>query len=72
MGRDGPTTKDRRVSGLGKGTVLIGGTVSPTITGSQDIVNPHGSNGSVEVRDTQIFNTSIDGNLSKNEYSTPI
>ena len=57
------------------GSVLIGGnTVSPTwgIMGSQDILSKHGSTGSVEIRDIQKFNTSIDKNLDKNGDSTPI
>ena len=67
--------QDKNVSGMGKGTVLIGGTtVSPTcgIIGSHDIVSIHGATGSVETWDTQKFNTSIDGNLADNGDYTPI
>ena len=71
-GRNVTTPRDREVSGLGKGPVFIGGIVPPTRTGSPEIVNPHGSAGSVGVMDTQIFNTSIDRNLAKNGDSTPI
>ena len=39
--------------------------------GSQKIVNPHGYTGSVEVGDTQIFDTSVDENLAENGDSTP-
>ena len=71
-GRDCATPQDGHVSGPGKGPVLIGVTISPTITSIQDNINPHGSTGSVEVRDTQIFNSSVDGNLAKNVDYTPI
>ena len=63
--------RDGNVSRLGKGPVLIEAIISPTRMGSQEIINPHRSTGYVEVRDTQIFNTSIDGNLAENGYSTP-
>ena len=72
-GRDGTTPRDRNFYGPVKWSVLIGvTTVSPTIIRSQDIDNPHGSTGSVEVGDTQIFDTSIDGNLAENGNSMPI
>ena len=68
-GRDG-IIKDHCDIAVGsswmKSPVLIGGTtVSPTsgIMGSHDIVSIHGSTGSVEVRDAQNLNNSIDGNL---------
>ena len=53
--------------------VLIGcGTnVSPTRTGIQEIVRPKRPTGSVEVRNTQMFNTSINGNSAKKEDPTP-
>ena len=67
------TRWDGNISEPGKGPVMIGGTTAfPTRTIIQDIVNPHGSTGSVEVGDTKIFDTSIDGNLVKNGDSTPI
>ena len=72
MGRDGTTPRYGNVTGAVKGPVLIGGTVPLTITGGQEIFNPRGSTGSVGVKDTQIFNTSIDGNLAKNGDYTPI
>ena len=52
--------------------VLIGGvtTVSPTRTGIQEIGNPKGPTGSMEVRNAQIFHTSINGDLTKNGDST--
>ena len=40
--------------------------------GSQEIVSIHGYTCSVEVADTQTFDTSINGNLAKNGDSTPI
>ena len=54
--------------------VLIDGgtTIFQTRTGSQDIVIPKGPTGSVEVKNTQRFNTSNNGNLDKNRDSTPI
>ena len=53
--------------------VLIGGpTISPTRTGSQEIVSPHGTTDSVEVGNTQIFNTSINGHLAEDGNSTPV
>ena len=54
--------------------LIVGNTASPTcdIMGSQKIISIHGSTGSVEVRDTQKFNTSIDGNLAKDGDSTSI
>ena len=53
--------------------VLIGGgtTISPTKTGIQEIVSPKGPTGSVEVKNAQPFNTSINGNYTKNGYPTP-
>ena len=71
-GRYGTTPQDRDISGPGNGTVLIGVNVSPTRTGSQYIVNPHGSTVYVEVKDTQIFHTSIDENLANDGDYTPI
>ena len=55
-----------------KSPVLIGTTVSPTITGSQDIFRLHRYTSSMEVRNSQVFNTSIHGNSSGDEDSTPI
>ena len=54
-------------------TVLIGGgtTVSPTRTGSQEIISPKGPTSSVEVRNAQPFHTSINGNYAKDGDSTP-
>ena len=54
-------------------TVLIGGgtTVYPIITGSQEIFSPKGPTGSVEFRNNQISNTSINGNWTKNGDPTP-
>ena len=72
-GRDGTMPQERNVSGTGKGPVLIGGTtVSLTRMVSQEIVNPHWYTGYVEVGDTQIFDTSIDGNLANNGDSMTI
>ena len=53
--------------------VLIGGgtTVSPTRTRIQDISSTKGPTGSVEVRNVQILNTSINRNSTKNEDPTP-
>ena len=70
--RDGTTPQDWNIAGPGNAPVMIGGTVSLTRTGIQFIFKPHGSTGYVEVRDTQIFNTSIDGNLPENGDSKPI
>ena len=67
--------RDGNVSGPGKGPLLIGGTtISPTcgIMGIQEIVSIYGFTGSVEIRDTQKFDTSVDGNLANNGDSTPI
>ena len=47
-----------------------GNTISPTRTGSQDIGRPKGPPGLVEVKNDQIINTSINGNLTKNGYPT--
>ena len=44
----------------------VGTTVSPTRTGIQEITSRKGPTGSVEVRNAQIFNTSITINSSKN------
>ena len=76
MGRDSTTTRDGNTyisPPRLNYPVLIGGgiTVSPTRTGSQNIVSPKGRTGSVEVRDAQIFNTSINGNLTNNGDPTP-
>ena len=75
MGRDDNTPRERNVSGMEKGPVLIGGnTIFPTggIMGIQEIVIMHGSTGSVEIRDTQKLDTSINRNLAKNGDSKPI
>ena len=54
-------------------TEFIGGTtIFPTRTGSQDIVSPHGPIDSVEVRNTKIFSTSVNGNLAKYGDYKPI
>ena len=66
---------NRNISGTGKGKVLIGvTTVSPNygIMEIQEILSIHGSTGSMEIRDTQNFDTSINGNLAENGDSTPI
>ena len=53
--------------------IVVGGTtVSPTRMGIQEFVSPHGPTGSVEFRNTQIFDTSINENLDENGDSTPI
>ena len=70
--RDGTTPRDRNFYGPVERPVMIGGTVYPPIMGSQEIVNPHGSTGSVKFEDTQILNTSIDKNLCNNGDFTPI
>ena len=73
MDRDGTTPWYGNISGPGNGPALIGGTtVSPTTTGIQDIFNPHGSTGSMEVGDTQIIDTSIIKNLANNGDYMPI
>ena len=53
--------------------VLIGGgtTISPTRMGSQDISSPKGPTNSVEVRNSQIFHTSINRNSAENGDPTP-
>ena len=72
-GRYGTTLRDRNFSIPRKGTVLIGGTTAyPTKMGIQEIVNPHGYTGSMEIRDIQILDTSIDGNLAENGDYAPI
>ena len=75
MGRDDNTPRDRNVSGMEKGPVLIrGNTILPTggIMGIQEIFIMHGSTGSVEIRDTQKLDTSINRNLAKNGDSKSI
>ena len=55
--------------------VLIGGATCPPTCGSmgrQNIIGVHRSTCSVEVRNAQKFNTSIDGNLAKGGDSSPI
>ena len=59
--------------------VYIGGDTSdsfgyapPIRAGRQDIGSPKGPTGPVEVSNTQIFNTSINGNLSLNEDPSSI
>ena len=77
MGRVGTTPRDGDFvirPPQGNSPILIGGTpVSPTcgIMASQEIFNKHGSTGSAEIRDTQTFDISIDGNLAENGYFTP-
>ena len=48
-----------------------GSTVSPTRTGSQDIIIPKGPTGSVEVRNARILNTSVNGNSAQKGDPTP-
>ena len=69
--RDGTTPRDGSTSirspRLNSPVLIGGGTiVSLTRTGSQDIGIPKGPTGSVEVRNAQIFNTSINGNSADN------
>ena len=76
-GRDGTTPRGGNVVIRSPGVnypVLIGGvtTTYPTRMGRQEIVSPKGPTGSVEVRNSQIFNTSINGNLAENGDPTPI
>ena len=57
------------------GPVLIGGTnvyLACGIMGSLEILNKHGSTGSMEIGDTQNFGTSIDENLAEDGDSTTI
>ena len=65
-----PSTRSPRMNS----PVMIGGgtTVSPTRTGIQEIVSPKGSTGSVEVKNTQIFNISINVNWTNKGESTLI
>ena len=76
MGREGSTPGHCKISVSYlrlNSPVLIGGTnISPTRTGRWDIVIPHRSTGFMEVGNTQIFNTSINENLTKDGDSTPI
>ena len=71
MGRYGTISRDRNTyirSPRLNSPVLIGVGASVPLTrmGIQDIVGPKGPTGSVEVRNSQIFNTSINGYLSEN------
>ena len=52
--------------------VLIGTTVYPNRTGSQEIFSPPRSTSSVKVGNSQVFNTSINGNLTRDGDSKPI
>ena len=75
MSRDGTTTWDGNPSLRPPRLnypVLIGAgtTIFPARTGSQDIVIPKGPTGTVEVRNTQIFHTSIHGDFTNNGYPT--
>ena len=75
-GRDGTTPHNGNVvirSPRLNYPVLIGGgtTTSPTRPGSQYIVKIKGPTWYVEVRNTQIFNIYINGNLAENGDSTP-
>ena len=75
-GRDGTTPWDGNTSKrslMFNYLVLIGGgtTVSPNRTGSQEIISPKGPTGPVEVRNAQIFHTSIHGDLTKNGDPKP-
>ena len=73
-GRDGTNPSDCNVSVRSpwmNSPVLIGGTtMSPAcgIIGSLEILNIHGSTGSLEIGDTQKFDTSVDGNFSEDGY----
>ena len=49
----------------------VGTTVSPIITGSQDIISPKEPTSSVEVRNEKPFHTSIHGNSAENWDPTP-
>ena len=65
---DGTTLKDGNTpirSPRFTSPVLIGGgtTISPTRTGSQEIIRPKGPTGYVEVRNTEMFNTPMNGIL---------
>ena len=51
--------------------VGTGTTISPTRTGIQEIGSPKGPTGPVEVKNSQIFHTSINGYLTDNRDSTP-
>ena len=77
-GRDvtAPCNRDVVISSpQDNGTVMIVGTTIPPacgIMGSLDIINKHGSTGSVEIGDTQKFDTSVDGNLAEGGDSMTI
>ena len=75
-GRDGTMPRDGNTSIRSpryNSPVLIGryNTISPTRTGSHEIGIPKGPTGPVEVRNYQIFNTSINVNLTNNGDPTP-
>ena len=77
MGRDGTTPRDGntsiRSSRLNSPVLIGGGTaISPMRTGIQDIGSPKELTGSVEFRNAQIFNTSINGNSAKNGDLRPL
>ena len=55
-----------------KFSVVIGTTVSPTRMGIQEIFSPHRSTSYLEVGNSQVFNTSINGNSAEDGDSTPI
>ena len=62
----------RRPPRLIYAVMIDGGTTVPlTITGNQDIISPRGFTGPVEIRNAQIFYTSINGNSTKNWDPTP-
>ena len=74
--RGGTIPRDRKLSRIPprlNSTVLVGGgtSVSPTRTGSHEISSPNGTIGTVEVRNTQPFHTSINVNSAKNVDPMP-
>ena len=75
-GTDGTTPRDGNtdiVSTKFNSPVRIGGstTVSPSMTGSQDIISPRGSIGPQEVREAQPLDTSINRISSKHRDPAP-
>ena len=74
MGRDGTNPSDCNVSVRSlrmNSPVMIGGTtVYPAcgIMGSLEILNIHGSTGSLEIGDTQKFDTSVDEIFAEDGY----
>ena len=74
--KDGTTPRNSNTSisspRLNFPVLIVGGTtVSPTIVGCQDIGVPKGPPGPVEVRNAQIFHTSVNVYLTKNGDPTP-